>query len=471
MVAGERKLFGTDGIRGKANVPPMTPDTALALGRALARLARERGDGAAGEAAPLLIIAKDGRASGDMLEAAVAAGFASSGGDVGLAGLLPTPAVAYLVRRFGATMGVVVSASHNPADDNGLKVFGASGTKLSDEDEARVEELMAQTGGATIVEGGSAPGRIARSDQYAAEYVAELVTVVAGDGRLDGLRIVVDCANGAASEVAAEVFARLGATPIVLNAAPDGANINAACGALHPEQMAATVVRERAALGVAFDGDADRAIFAAADGEIVDGDHVLALLAGRLAAAGELDPPIVVGTTMSNFGLELALKQRRIRLLRADVGDRYVKELMDQTGARLGGEPSGHILVPALSIAGDGIVTTLAVCAAMRAAGGRSLRELVQDVPKVPQVIRNVAVARKIALAELPEVAAEIADAERRLSGIGRVVVRFSGTQPLARVMVEGADADLVAEIGDHLAAVVKAALGDATAAETRASE
>jgi phosphoglucosamine mutase len=457
-MTSERKLFGTDGIRGVAGAFPLDPETTFAIGRALARhLAR-----AAGRRA---VIGQDTRESSESIANSVAAGLAAEGVEVESAGVITTPGIAYLARcrRFDA--GVVISASHNPWTDNGIKVFGPDGYKLPDEIELEVEhEIFA---GIEKASNGAEPrdqaagSTLPGNPELQRDYVEHLIAGVGPVGR--GLKLVVDCAHGAASTVAPDVFARwgkdLGFEFIFIHREPNGENINDHCGALYPETVARAVVECKADLGITFDGDADRALFADSDGKVVNGDAVLLLAARDMQAAGRLRNDLVVATTMSNMGLEAALKRSGIRMLRAQVGDKYVLEEMQKNGATLGGEQSGHIIFLGDATTGDGLLTALHVLH-MMGRRGKSLAELVGDLKVFPQVIKNVRVREKKPLMEIPEVARSIREAERALDGNGRVVVRYSGTEALARVMIEAESEDEVHRYADSIVAALQQVLG-----------
>ncbi|HLU99838.1 MAG TPA: phosphoglucosamine mutase [Acidobacteriota bacterium] len=426
------RLFGTDGIRGRAGEFPLDAQTVYRLGRALAREGRKN-----------VVIGRDTRASGVWLEQALAAGIESGGGEVQRAGLITTPGIAYLARTLNFDAGVVISASHNPAPDNGIKIFSARGLKLRDAEEDEIQALfmedIARLDESILVEY-SAPELLSAFDEELVErYVQFLETVPAG-GSLKGLHVVLDCANGASSHVAPEVFSRLGTRVTRINCEPDGRNINFQCGALHPEGLAERVAKEEADFGVAFDGDSDRAIFADQNGTILDGDYVLYILGKQLRDEGRLPSRTIVGTVMANFGLEKALRREGLTLVRTSVGDRYVLEEMLRGDHNLGGEQSGHVIVREYSPAGDGIQTALLV-AQVLSSRSMTLDELARGLEKLPQVLVNTRVKEKRDLSTLPIVSDKIRAIEKQLEGRGRVLVRYSGTEPLARVMVEGEDA------------------------------
>jgi phosphoglucosamine mutase len=451
------RLFGTDGVRGLANAD-LTPVLALELATSTARvLTSTRAVGVPGPRSsqrPRAVIGRDPRASGEMLEAAVAAGLASAGVDVVLLGVIPTPGVAYLTASLGAALGVVISASHNPMPDNGIKVFAAGGLKLPDALEDAIEADMA----ATPVAGrpvGAEVGRIRRDDTAVEAYLDHLVA--ATPCSLAGLRIVVDCAHGAASSVAPEAYRRAGAEVIVIAGDPDGLNINEGVGSTHLDGLRAAVLQHRADLGIAHDGDADRALAVAGDGTDIDGDAILAVLATALAERGQLARNTVVATVMSNLGLHRAMANAGIALRTTAVGDRYVLEEMRSGGFTLGGEQSGHVVLTEHATTGDGILTGLLLMARV-AETGRPLAELASVMQRFPQVLVNVRVRDK-SVAQAPAVLAAVAEAVAELGDSGRVLLRPSGTEPLVRVMVEAATAEQASQVADRVAAVVAGAV------------
>jgi phosphoglucosamine mutase len=446
-----KKLFGTDGIRAIAGQPPLDAPTVYAIGLALAHTL------AAATPSPRVLLGMDTRESSDWIAATLTAGLIGGRALVESAGVITTPAVAFLTHTHRFAAGVVISASHNPWQDNGIKVFGPDGYKLPDAVELAIEEeIFRQLAGLTTAPRQSVPPEVNEADR--AEYVRFLLAAVPGLS-LDGRRIVIDCANGAASSVAPQLFADLGGEVIITHASPDGRNINEACGALHPEVVAAQVRHHQASMGITFDGDADRALFADENGCVVNGDAVL-LLAGRdLQARGLLTNSTVVATTMSNMGLEAALKRSGIQMLRAAVGDKYVLEQMIATGAALGGEQSGHIIFTGRSTTGDGLLTALLLLDIVHRSG-RSLAELVADLKVFPQVIVNVKVREKKPLEGIPTVAAAIRAAETELADSGRVVIRYSGTEALARVMIEADSEPLMRHHADTIAAAIRSELG-----------
>jgi phosphoglucosamine mutase len=428
-------LFGTDGVRGLANVHPMTPEVALALGRAVTFVA---GEGK--RHAPRILIGKDTRLSGYMLETALASGVCSMGGRVLLCGPVPTPAVAHLTVSMRVDAGIVISASHNPYGDNGIKIFGSDGFKLPDEAEERIESLVARPELLGARKTGSSVGRAEKLEDARGRYVAFAKATFPRDLSLDGIRVVVDAAHGAAYRVAPLVFSELGADVVALGVRPNGLNINRDCGALHPEHLCSEVVRRRAAIGVALDGDADRVIVADEKGQVVDGDAVMAMCALRMLRDGELRHKTVVATVMSNLGLELALAKRGASLLRTAVGDRHVVKAMRQGGFNLGGEQSGHLIFLDHASTGDGVIGALQVLALMLRTGEPLSVLQAEAMERVPQVLENVTLAARRPLDQMLALRAAIAAVEAELGREGRVLVRWSGTEPKLRVMVEGPD-------------------------------
>jgi phosphoglucosamine mutase len=441
-----RELFGTDGIRGVPGRFPLDDATVYAAGVALGHhiLAPSAA------AAPRVLIGMDTRESGPRLAARLGAGLVAAGTEPVSAGVITTPGVAALVREDGFAAGVVISASHNPFTDNGIKLFSRNGMKFPDDVEEQIEKEILRRGG--LAGAGSEIPALKPQAGLGEKYLSLLRGRANGEADLDGLVIVLDCANGAASRLAPELFVTLGARVIVFNASPDGRNINSGCGSLHPEAMCRAVAENGAHLGVAFDGDADRAIFSTASGGLMDGDGVLFVAARALKAANRLRGGAVVGTTMTNLGLERALGHEGISLARVPVGDRYVLEEMLRRGANLGGEPSGHIIFLDDGPAGDGIATALKIAATVKRHG--PLEKLVAGLTLYPQRIVNVRVAEKPALESLPEVASMVEEARGALGETGRLVVRYSGTEPLARVMVE---AETEAEVERWSAAIADA--------------
>ena len=447
-----RRLFGTDGIRAVAGEAPLDPRTIYAVGMALAHQLK------ANHHQPSVILGTDTRESGEWIAAVLTAGLTQGGASVTSAGIITTPAIAYLARQHKFSAGVVISASHNPWHDNGIKVFGGDGYKLPDDTELRIEdEIFRQLESVTAPDPAtlSAPPV---NEAFREDYEKFLLSAVPGLC-LEGFKIVVDCANGAASAIAPELFARLCGSTQLTHAGPDGRNINANCGALHPSVVAAETKAAGADIGITFDGDADRALFADHYGNVVNGDAVLLLAARALKADNLLNGDIVVATTMSNMGLEAALRRERIKMLRAPVGDKYVLEMMQANAASLGGEQSGHILFPHLATTGDGLLTALVVLGILQRSG-KSLDELIADLKVFPQVIVNVRVKEKKPLDQIDAIATTIRDAEVSLNGNGRVVVRYSGTEPLARVMIEAESEETMRHHADAIAGAIREALG-----------
>jgi len=440
-----RKLFGTDGVRGVANVYPMTAEVALQLGRALAYVIKF------GTGRHRIVVGKDTRISGYLLEYATVAGICSMGVDVLLLGPFPTPGIAYITSSMRADAGVVISASHNPYQDNGIKFFSANGFKLPDELEARIEDLMTQPEVEGACPTATEVGQAFRIDDARGRYISFLKSSFPKEMELDGVKIVLDCAHGATYRIAPEIFTELGAEVIPMGVRPNGRNINHKCGATYPETMATLVKRHGADLGIAFDGDGDRVIMVDHRGEIVDGDHILGICALDLLEREKLRRKTVVGTVMSNLGLELALKARGIRLLRTPVGDRYVVEAMLKGGYNLGGEQSGHVVFLNHTTTGDGILTALRLLAVMLRKE-KPLAELAAFVQKCPQTLINVMVKERTDLKTLPQARQAIQEAEKRLGAKGRLLVRYSGTEPKLRIMTEGEDEELTHQVAQDLA-------------------
>ncbi len=450
--AKTRRLFGTDGIRGIAGEPPLEPKTVFATGVALGHSLRRI------SSQPRVLLGRDTRESGPWIAAMVAAGLREAGVAVESAGVVPTPAVAYLTRLHGFQAGVVISASHNPWRDNGIKLFGGDGFKLPDAVELAMEDEILHHAGQVTAPDPAQLSPVPENMALREDYIAFLLRCVPGL-QLGALNVVADCANGAASAVAKDLFGRLGGEVALLHVNPDGRNINEGCGALHPEHVAAEVSARGADVGLSFDGDADRCMLAGAEGRVVNGDAILLVAARDLKARGLLTGDLVVATTMSNMGLEAALKRSGIRMLRAPVGDRYVLEQMQAHDAALGGEQSGHILLPHLATTGDGLLTALVVLDLM-ARSGQSLDTLTRDLKVFPQVIVNVKVREKKPLEAIPAVAQRIEAAETQLKDSGRVVIRYSGTEPLARVMIEAEDETLMQQHAQAIAEAIRQELG-----------
>ncbi len=443
-----RKLFGTDGIRGVANVHPMTTEIAMQLGRAVAHIFKDK------DRRHRILIGKDTRVSGYMLETALASGICSMGVDVLLVGPIPTPGIAFLTTDMRADAGIVISASHNPFQDNGMKIFCRNGLKLPDEKELEIEELMSSKKIDSLRPTANEVGKAFRIDDAAGRYIVFLKNTFHSNFTLDGFKIALDCAHGAAYKIAPHVFEELGAKVYTLGIEPDGVNINQNCGALHPEVISQAVKEKGADIGIALDGDADRVIFVDENGAEVDGDHIMAICAVDMHRENRLKKNTVVATVMSNIGLAIALKKEGIKMIRAAVGDRYILEEMLQHGYNFGGEQSGHIIFFDLNTTGDGILSALQVLAAMKKSN-KKLSELSAIMQRFPQVIENVEVKNKKDLDSIPEIKKAIVDAEKTLSDKGRILVRFSGTQPLCRVMVEGQDEKEIKGIAQNLAQLI----------------
>jgi phosphoglucosamine mutase len=449
-----RKLFGTDGIRAIAGQYPLDPTTIFAVGLALAHSLRSVAT------QPKVILGRDTRESSPWIAATLAAGLRSAGALVESAGVIPTPAVAFLARTHGFQAGVVISASHNPWQDNGIKLFGGDGFKLADSVELAMEDEILQHAAEIAAPDPAALPPVEDNPAFQADYIQFLIDCVPGLS-LAGLKIVADCANGASAAVAPELFRRLNgaASVTLLNIDPDGHNINSNCGALHPNSVAAEVVARKAEIGLTFDGDADRCMLTGAHANVINGDAILLMAARDLKARGLLTGDLVVATTMSNMGLEAALKRSEIRMFRAPVGDRYVLEEMLKQHSALGGEQSGHILLPHLATTGDGLLTSLVVLDLI-ARSGQSIDELTADLKVFPQIIVNVKVREKRPLESIPSVAAAIRAAEEELKDSGRVVIRYSGTEALARVMIEAESEPLMRHHADSIAAAIRTELG-----------
>ena len=444
-----RKLFGTDGVRGTANTYPMTAEMALRLGAAAGRFFRT--DGRNGHR---VVIGKDTRLSGYMLENALTAGLTSTGMNVLLLGPVPTPGVGFLTRSMRADLGIMISASHNPAHDNGIKFFGPDGFKLSDEAEAEIEAIL--DGEITLAQPANI-GRAKRIDDGLGRYVEYAKTTFPARGALSGLKVVVDCANGAAYKAAPEVLWELGAEVIPVGVSPNGFNINEKCGSTHTSTAAEAVVAHGADLGISLDGDADRVMILDENGQVADGDQIMALFAARWAEADRLKGGALVATVMSNLGLERFLTGRGLRLERTAVGDRYVVERMREGGFNLGGEQSGHIVMTDYATTGDGLIAGLQFLAAMAETGQRA-SELVRQFETVPQLLKNVRYSTGKEPLSAPSVKDAITGAEARLNGSGRLLIRKSGTEPLIRVMAECEDPALLAEVVDGIVAAVESA-------------
>lgn len=443
-----RRYFGTDGIRGRVGAAPITPEFVLKLGWAVGKVLARQGDGK-------VIIGKDTRISGYMFESVLEAGLSAAGIDTMLLGPMPTPAIAYLTRTLRAQAGIVISASHNPYYDNGIKFFSAQGSKLPDEMEAAIEAMLDQP--MTTVDSAEL-GKAVRVGDAPGRYIEYCKSTVSSDVTFHGLKIVVDCAHGASYHIAPNVFRELGAEVIEIGTEPNGLNINLECGATHPEGLKHQVLANQADLGVALDGDGDRVLMVDHRGHVLDGDEILYIIAKDRVARGVMEGG-VVGTVMSNIGFERAIKEAGIEFVRVAVGDRHVMSELKNRGWNLGGEPSGHILCLKSTSTGDGIITALQVLAAMRQ-HNKTLAEIREGVVKFPQVLLNVHVQDRATSVETPLLQQAIKDIETSMAGKGRVLLRRSGTEPLVRVMVEGEDESRVKNYATQLAEIVKAEFG-----------
>ena len=446
------RLFGTDGVRGVANLEPMTSEMAMKVGRAVAHVFRKR------EGRHQIIIGKDTRISGYMLESALTAGLCSMGFDVLLVGPLPTPAIAFLARSLRADAGVMISASHNPYQDNGIKFFSNDGMKLPDELEQRIEDLILSNEIEHIRPTAEAIGKAFRIDDADGRYIEFVKRSLPRDMDFQHLRVVLDCANGAGYHVFPKVIRELGAKVWVMGHEPDGININDGCGTVHPERLQQMVKDRKADIGIALDGDADRALFVCEKGQVIDGDHALAAFALDLKRLGRLKNDTVVGTVMSNFGFDVCMREAGINLIRTPVGDRHILECMVADQYNLGGEQSGHMIFLDYHTSGDGIISALQMLKLMTRAQ-KPLSEISQCMQATPQVLLGVKVPQKPALDSLPTLQQAIQDKERQLNGNGRILVRYSGTEPLLRVMVEGRDNLVIKEIAEDIVKVVKSCI------------
>jgi len=447
------RLFGTDGVRGVANVHPMTGEMAMQIGRATAHLFRNRGG------RRRVVIGKDTRMSGYMLETALASGICSMGVDVLLVGPIPTPAIAFITRSMRAEAGVMISASHNPFYDNGIKIFSDDGFKLPDEMEEKIEELIFSNSIDSLRPTAREVGKAFRIDDARGRYIVHLKNTFPSHLSLDGLKIVLDCANGAAYRVAPTVFEELGAEVIPIGVEPDGENINLNCGSLHPEVVSRVVLEKGADVGMALDGDADRIVFVDNRGNVVDGDHIMAICATDMLQEERLKKSTLVTTIMSNLGLEKALEACNGKVVKTPVGDRYVVNEMRQNGYNMGGEKSGHTIFLDHNTTGDGIITALQVLAVM-GKKENSLADLAEVMTPFPQVLFNVRVKGKKELSQIPEVHCELEKMERELGETGRIVIRYSGTEPVIRIMLEGEREDQIRQMGGTLSEIIQNKLG-----------
>ncbi len=448
-----RKLFGTDGIRGIANVSPMTVEMAVQVGRGAAYVFKN------GKTRHKIVIGKDTRLSGYMIENAIAAGICSMGVDVLLVGPLPTPGIAFITSSMRADAGVVISASHNPFQDNGIKIFSRDGFKLPDSIEEKIENLISSNSIDSLRPTAKEVGKAYRIDDAKGRYIVFLKHTFPMDYTLDGLKMVLDCANGAAYKVAPSVFSELGADVILTGVSPNGENINHGCGSLHPELISRMVKENGADMGLALDGDADRVVFVDENGSLVDGDHIMAICAKAMMEEDRLKERTLVATVMSNMGLEAAMRTMGGRLVRTGVGDRYVVEKMREKGYNLGGEQSGHLIFLDYNTTGDGILTALQLLSVMKKCDKR-LSELTNIMETYPQTLINVKVKEKRDLTQVPELASKIEKIEKVLGDSGRILIRYSGTEPLVRIMLEGADEQQITGFAEGLAEDFRKRLG-----------
>jgi phosphoglucosamine mutase len=454
-----KQLFGTDGVRGIANIHPMTTEMAMQIGRAAAYVFKHD------DRRSRIVIGKDTRLSGYMIENALAAGICSMGVDVLLVGPLPTPGIAFITASMRADAGVVISASHNPYQDNGIKFFARDGFKLPDELELQIEDLIFSDRIDSLRPTAEHVGKAFRVDDAIGRYIVFLKNTFPRELDLTGLKIVLDCAHGAAYRVAPAVLEELGATVFAYGVKPNGTNINAGCGSTHPEVISKAVCEHGADLGIALDGDADRCIFVDEHGHEVDGDHIMAICGIDMIKRDALPQNTVVGTVMSNMGLDIALRQAGGRVVKTDVGDRYVVEEMRRGGYRFGGEQSGHMVFFDHNTTGDGMISALQVLAILQKSG-KPLSALASVMTALPQVLVNVRVRERHNIDELPDVGKLIKDVENRLGDTGRVLIRYSGTEPLMRIMLEGQDQEEINEMANELARLVKSLIGEETSGE-----
>ncbi|MDD3818735.1 MAG: phosphoglucosamine mutase [Actinomycetota bacterium] len=443
------KLFGTDGIRGIANEYPITPDMVMQIGQAIAHVLKGR------KHYSRIVIGKDTRLSGYMIESSLVAGICSMGTDVILVGPMPTPGIAFLTTNLDADAGIIISASHNPYRDNGIKIFSKNGYKLSDDEESQIEELVLSRKLPTLLANSENLGRVTREEDASGRYIVFLKNSFPKYLDLEGMKIVLDCANGATYKVAPTLFKEMRAEVIELNVNPDGRNINLNCGSLYPETLAKVVVETKSDIGLAFDGDGDRLIAVDEKGNIINGDMIIAICAKRLKEENKLKNDTVVTTVMSNIGLSIALKEMGIKNIVAKVGDRYVLEEMIKHDCILGGENSGHVIFREYHTTGDGILTALQLLLVMKKEN-KSLYELSKIMKTYPQVLINVEVKRKAPLEEIPELRSVISEVEKELGDEGRVLVRYSGTQSICRVMLEGSDNSGVERLAGKIARVIE---------------
>lgn len=448
-----KPLFGTDGIRGEAGQFPLDAPTVSAIGYSLARHLSKTID------APEIVIGRDTRESGEWLECALIDGATRAGARSLSAGVITTPGVAFLTRQLNADAGIVISASHNPYQDNGIKIFAPSGEKMDDSVERVIEADIHAGVSQEHPSSDAKPPSPEQEHELQQQYLAFLFDQIGKGLDLHGLKVLIDCANGASSNLAPQLFERLGAETIAINASPDGHNINLNCGSLHVDSLREQVVQHKADLGVAFDGDADRSLFVDENGNFVDGDATLWVLANHLKAHGRLKDDTVVATVMSNIGLEIAFRAADIKLVRTDVGDKYVLDELLKLGASLGGEQSGHVILPELSLAGDGMITALSLVRALRDSG-KSLGQATTGFQTYPQTLLNVRVREKRPFSDLPSVQAAVGEVEKQLANKGRLLLRYSGTERLARVMIEGESQHQIEAYAEGIAAAIKQEIG-----------
>ena len=447
-----KKLFGTDGIRGTANQAPITPDIVLKVGQAMGHILRGH---PSRNKHPKVVIGKDTRLSGYMVELALTSGLNSMGVHVELLGPLPTPGIGFLTRNMRADAGIVISASHNPYMDNGIKIFGPDGYKISETMEREIESLVYETDMNSLLASSTEIGRSKRIDDADGRYIVYAKNAFPLEYTLDGMRIVLDCANGAGYKVAPAIFQELGADTVVLGNQPNGFNINDKSGALYPAKVAESVQQYRADVGISLDGDADRVVMVDDKGHIVNGDHILAICAIHLKSRNALPNNTVVATQMSNFGLEKLMTKHGIKVVRTDVGDKYVVDEMRKNGYCLGGEQSGHIIFLDYSTTGDGCIAALNVLAVMKRTG-QSLSELNEEMQDVPQVLVNTRVRRREELSKIPGYTALVQEIEKKIEGEGRLFVRFSGTEPVIRVLLEGPDRQAISKYAEQIASLLE---------------
>ncbi len=448
------KLFGTDGIRATANVYPMVPELALLIGKAAANYFKEH----SGNGTPKIVIGKDTRLSGYMIESALTSGIVSMGANVLLVGPMPTPAIAHLTKSLNAEAGIVISASHNPSQDNGIKIFNEDGFKLDEKVEEQIEKLVLEEKMKSVYAPATKIGKAYRIDDAKGRYIEFAKSSIKSES-LEGMKIVLDCANGAAYDVAPKIFSELGAKVIVMNSKPDGQNINLNCGATHPQEMQKKVLEEKADLGIALDGDADRVIVSDEKGNFVDGDHIMAICVNNLMEKNRLDENSVVVTVMTNLGFDKAMQKLGVKIFKTAVGDKYVIDEMRKRKIVLGGEQSGHIIFSKYSTTGDGIITALQLLKIMKEKKEK-LSKLATIMKSFPQVLVNVCVKEKIEFNEMPSVKKAIQEVEEKLSGNGRTLIRYSGTENLARIMIEGENQKQIEEYANKIAEEIKKEIG-----------